>query len=553
VTRKTKETTAWISIPDFREACKAADSRIRSEFAGAFAQEGVLEKAVDYIDALSDPDVRADSWSIIAEYCGYDSPSPVQSLVGENKWQPADAWDRIAAIASAIAERECAGDPLGPGVIVDETAQLKRGMATAGVAHQYAGCAGRVVNCTTWVIATLAGPFMRTWAGCGLYIPKKSWFTGRKETGTARRQAAGIPKGTRFATKPKIARSLFRHLRAKGVKFNYAAGDEVYGRDRRLRRDHERNGEAYAYFVPSDFQVKTLGNNSCKVDELRELAIARFEERSAGPGVNGPRYYEWAMIGVISRRHFLLVRRPAREQGESGTEGIKACSGQATGSRQEKDQADRVKDENLTFCLCYVPDGSPVRPTMRNLVLMAGRRWRAEEGNATAKGPVGWDQNQLRKWESLQKHAALAGMAMLRANIISELLALREREAETPDAPRTASGNPEAPGSSTGRPDREKRGEAGAEEIIIPLGDSATPSHAMQEYPGDAGYVKMSIREVMRLRSVVMSDLNEAQISFHVKWSNWRRKHQATAKWYHRIARLRSGQPPEAFAATGPM
>ncbi|MGH3237745.1 MAG: hypothetical protein ACRDOH_31705, partial [Streptosporangiaceae bacterium] len=55
---------------------------------------------------------------------------------------------------------------------------------------------------------------------------------------------------------------------------------------------------------------------------------------------------------------------------------------------------------------------------MANLVLMAGRRWGAEEAMSTGKGPVGWDENQFRKWESLQHHTALAGMAMLKANII---------------------------------------------------------------------------------------------------------------------------------------
>jgi hypothetical protein len=87
----------------------------------------------------------------------------VQSLVGENKWDDAEMWDRISVISGRLAEKDCKGDPLGPGVIVDETAQLKRGMATAGVGYQYAGCAGGVVNCVNWVSLTMTGPFMRAW------------------------------------------------------------------------------------------------------------------------------------------------------------------------------------------------------------------------------------------------------------------------------------------------------------------------------------------------------------------------------------------------------
>src|SRR5260370_16834672 len=85
------------------------------------------------------------------------------------------------------------------------------------------GCAGGVGNCINWVFLTMAGPFMRTWAGCGLYIPEKSWFTGRKEKGTARRRGAGIPLGTPFSTKPEIARKLFRTLPENSLKFNSPA------------------------------------------------------------------------------------------------------------------------------------------------------------------------------------------------------------------------------------------------------------------------------------------------------------------------------------------
>ena len=113
-------TAAWISIPDFRGVCKAVDSEIRAEFGDIFAQGRTLDKAIDYLDALSDPNVRGNSWDI-GEWCGYVNPGPVQSLVGENKWDPGEMWDRIAVISGRLAEQDCENDPLGPGVIVDET------------------------------------------------------------------------------------------------------------------------------------------------------------------------------------------------------------------------------------------------------------------------------------------------------------------------------------------------------------------------------------------------------------------------------------------------
>jgi hypothetical protein len=93
-----------------------------------------------------------------------------------------------------------------------------------------------------------------------------------------------------------------------------------------------------------------------------------------------------------------------------------------TGNPREERSGDKVEDDGITFCLCCVPGKSPIRPTMTNMVMMAGRRWGAENAMATAKGPIGWDESQFRKWGSMQHHTALAGLAMLKASIIRERL-----------------------------------------------------------------------------------------------------------------------------------
>lgn len=382
------------------------DLEIESEFAGIFAQKRAYEKAADYIAALSDPLVPMKSAWDAAEYFRYDTPGPFQSLIGENKWSQSEIWSRIAVTAGKLAGADAENDHLGIGILFDETADLRRGKMTCGVGYQYAGCAGGIVNCATWVIASLAGARLRTWAAADLFLPEKDWFTGHGKTGTARRKQAGIPEGIQFASKPKMALKQLRHIRGLGVKISCGSGGEVYGRYGRLREDHEENGEAYAYFVPRDHVVKTLGGERGRADELLELEEARFEARSAGSGMKGPRYYEWAMIGIQSGNHFLLLRRPVREEKEeqggpgcenadSGTCGDPA-SGEPPGKNDVNASADRVRDEGITFCLCHVPPGSSIRPTLANLILMTGRRWGTEETMATAKGPLGWDENQFR-------------------------------------------------------------------------------------------------------------------------------------------------------------
>src|SRR5947208_3645126 len=73
---------------------------------------------------------------------------------------------------------------------IDETAELKKGTATVGVARQYAGITGQVENCQTVVFAAYVTPRGHAPFDFRLYLPK-SWFRGG-----ARRERARVPART---------------------------------------------------------------------------------------------------------------------------------------------------------------------------------------------------------------------------------------------------------------------------------------------------------------------------------------------------------------------
>jgi SRSO17 transposase len=310
VTNQTEETAASVSVYEFDRICKEVDREFETEFAGVFAQKRTYDKAAAYVAALGDPAVLVKSCWGMAEGAGNETPGQFQSLIGENKWASEKMWDGIAAAAARHLGKNSGSDQLGPGVVTDETADEKRGKRTAGVSHQYAGCAGGIVNCVTWVMMSLVLPRSKTWISARTFLPEKTWFTGDGKTGTARRKKAGIPDEITFASKPELARLQYEHLRELGIPFSWAAGGEVYGRHGKLLEEHEKNGEAYACFIPRNYMVRTSKGESKKVDELLDRIDGRYELRSAGPGVNGPRYYEWAMLSLESKNHFLLVRKP---------------------------------------------------------------------------------------------------------------------------------------------------------------------------------------------------------------------------------------------------
>lgn len=305
----TIDTAAVISIDDLRTASNQIDTELTQTFADVFAQHRTWRKAAAYTDALTACDTPVKTCWDLAEKAGHHTPGPFQSLIAENRWNHHEIWNRIATAVPRLVACP-ADDPLGPGIAVDETAQPKRGHHTVGTGTQWAGCLGHTTNCVTSVFLSYITPQAATWIAQGLFLPKKDWFTGAGATGKARRAAAGVPDDVAFQTKPQIARREFQTLRELGVHFTWAVGDEVYGRYAALRDDHEKNGEAYAYFVPKNFLIPTGGGGWHSAQELGQRAQGRFEVRSAGPGRYGPRWSEWAMIEAGAPHHYLLVRQP---------------------------------------------------------------------------------------------------------------------------------------------------------------------------------------------------------------------------------------------------
>jgi hypothetical protein len=102
---------------------------------------------------------------------------------------------------------------------------------------------------------------------------------------------------------------------------------------------------------------------------------------SAGHGAKGRRLYDWTRVALAAptaagMARWLLVRR-SRSDGE------------------------------LAFSACYGPAGT----SLIGLVRVAGTRWAVEEGFEQAKGEVGLDHYEVRRWPGWYRHITLALLA----------------------------------------------------------------------------------------------------------------------------------------------
>src|SRR5262249_56188451 len=136
------------------------------------------------------------------------------------------------------------GDPADSVRVIDESGQEKTGEHTAGVKRQYLGCAGRVANGINVVYASYAAPSGHAVIGARLYVPR-DWADD-----SGRRAAAGIPEDLEFKTKPHLAAEMIKQVLAEGRCPPWVTGDEVYGRDPKLRLFLEEPRPASVLDIP---------------------------------------------------------------------------------------------------------------------------------------------------------------------------------------------------------------------------------------------------------------------------------------------------------------
>jgi SRSO17 transposase len=433
------KTTEYAAIP----AAHSVDpGRWQTEFSAVldriaprFARYEPLRHAGELMAGMVSGLDRKNCWTI-AEHRGAGTPDGLQHLLARASWDADAVRDDLRDYVV-----EAFGDP-GAILVVDETGDVKKDTQSVGVQRQYSGTAGRIENSQVAVYLSYAAPRGHALIDRALYLPK-SW-TENDERCTD----AGIPQGKRdFGTKPTLARDLIARAVAARIPAGWVAGDEVYGADPRLRAAVRSHGLGYVLAIAANRRVPTDAG-PIRVDALPALIPAHaWQTHSAGAGAHGPRLYSWAWFRLLAEDdtdtgvHHLLIRR-----------------NDATGEH--------------AYLRCYSPKPAP----LCTLVTVAGQRWRIEESFQAAKGLVGLDQHQVRRWRSWYRWTTLA---MLAHAFLAVATAIERDTAPTP-----------------------------------------------------AGLIALTVNEFRRLFDALLLATNHT-IATLLAWSRWRRRHQYRARQSH--------------------
>ena len=166
---------------------------------------------------------------------------------------------------------------------------------------------------------------------------------------------------------------------------------------------------------------------------------------------------------------------------------------------------------------------------MTYFVTIAGRRWPVEETFKTGKDTLGWDQSQARTYDAICRHTALTALAQLRTAAI--------RAAITGAAVLPAAA---AAGNTAAR--RQPRTPSAADDLHFYPGGAPVPVRGGQPCPPGIPPIELSATETARIERLARdwkAGLITAPASRSgLRWSRWRRRHQARARWHHYSTRL---------------
>lgn len=173
-----------------------------------------------------------------------------QHFLSESSWKHQDVIDKVAFDASTLmkAEKARCGKPTG--LIIDESAHLKKGNKSVGVGKQYAGVVGKVENCQVGVYASLVNDTRAALVGEKLFLPE-SWTKDKR-----RCKIAGIPSAEQgHKTKPELALDIIDRLIGQGVEFDWVGGDGLYGHTSEFRQELEQRKLLFVLDVHKDEKV----------------------------------------------------------------------------------------------------------------------------------------------------------------------------------------------------------------------------------------------------------------------------------------------------------
>jgi len=262
-------------------------------------------------------------------------------------------------------------------LLIDDCGFGKQGKASVGVARQYSGTFGKVTNCQVAVNCVYAERTLAWPVATRLYLPR-AWCDD-----APRREQAHIPAEIGFQTKAEIALDLIDQAIHHGVPFECVVSDGDYGDNPNFLNGLEQRHLGYVCAVRRDFSV-ALGRGAPQ-EVISAATLLAVLPASCWETIT------WREGSRGKLRAKFCALRCYRVDGD-GTRHL----GWLIGQRPARGQSGEWK---------YFWSNFPAATPLAVMVEYTHRRHWIEQYHEEAKGELGWDQYQGRRWDGFHRHA----------------------------------------------------------------------------------------------------------------------------------------------------
>jgi len=319
---------------------------------------------------------------------------PMQNAISDAQWNEG----KILSTYHGLINKDM-GESRGV-TIFDESGFVKKGNESAGVARQYCGSIGKVENSQVGVFAGYASRHGYALVDKRLYIPEV-WFD---EDHKEKRKKVVLPDDLTFKTKPQLAAEMLENIIKEGtLPFKYVVADSVYGdSDDFIKPVEAHVGIVYLVQVASDnlcwpgegpaveiqhyrYRQEVRSRRIVPETEKKPLRLdklagmlpdAIWYKRTVSEGAKGPIDYEFTKRRVTLCKEDLPVR---------------------TVWLVIKRSLDK---KEYSFFI----SNAPLSTRLATFVWLSGIRWAIEQCFEEAKGELGMDHYEVRKYPAWNHH-----------------------------------------------------------------------------------------------------------------------------------------------------
>jgi len=363
--------------------------RFMEPFVDSLARKEQVEHATTFVRGLLS-DLEHKNVESIAYRFGQDR-MPLQRFVGFSDWDD----EPLRGELTQQVQREL-GEPDGV-IVFDPSGFPKSGRESVGVARQWCGRLGKVDNCQVAIYLGYVSSSEHALVDMRLYLPKE-WTRDKK-----RMRKAGVPKGTRYCSRHKLALQMLDQHGAN-LPHQWIAGDDEMGRPSWFRRCLKKRNEQYLLAVPCNTLIRDLeveppdgtgrgrrpNRPWVRVDKwLAARPVDAWTEIDVRDGAKGP-----LLVEILKRR--VAARTDKHQQGHD-----------------EVLVAIRYKDrdnQRVVKMDYYLSNASP-DTALAEFARAAKAEHRIEECLQRSKSEAGLADYEVRNWLGWHHHQTLSLIA----------------------------------------------------------------------------------------------------------------------------------------------